>query len=341
MAANRTRPSADECLDKHSNSSGSRQQPSIDEGSVGTPFLLTKGILTICAAFFLSAATGAMGKFLPGVPSQIFVFFQYAVSSIILLPFASRGGFRTLRTCHTILHVVRSVSGALSQMLYFVALMRLPLLTVSLLSNAAPIFIPIIVWVWLRKKVQPAVVIGLLAGMVGMIVVIRPGPEMFRDPNALVALSSALFSAVGLVTTNKLTHTEPPMRILALNFRIGTLLLIPIAVLSWRPLSLHALLLLSVISIAFAMIQWLIIVAYRFGSASALSPFNYSVVIFAGMFSWVIFGDVPSASAIAGTILIIGGGVLSIEGGHSEGLGNAIGNGHWAPELPEESQSPL
>ena len=88
--------------------------------------------------------------------------------------------------------------------------------------------------------------------------------------------------------------------------------------------------LLLALGVAFAATQWLIIAAYEFGSATELSPFNYSVVVFSGLLSWGIFGTVPAISAAIGTVLIIAGGVASIEGGHKEGLGHPIGVGHWA-----------
>ena len=50
-----------------------------------------------------------------------------------------------------------------------------------------------------------------------------------------------------------------------------------------------------------------------------LSPFNYTVVVFSGILGWWLFGDVPDAVAVLGTVLICAGGILSIEAGHAEG----------------------
>lgn len=291
---------------------------------------LALGIAAICAAFLLSALTGVLSKFLHGVSSLIIVFFQYGVSLVIFLPLALKQGISGLATKHPELQIVRSIAGAVSQLLYFWSLGTLSLLDASLLSNASPLFIPLIVWWWLKKPVQRHVWISLAVGLLGVVLVIRPGPQMFHQPASLIALGAGIFSAIGLVTTNQLATTDPPFRILAYNFGVSAVLVLPLAVWKWQPLTRNNLLLLVLLGLCFAATQWLIIAAYKFGSATELSPFNYSVVVFSGLLGWAIFGTVPGISAVIGTVLIIAGGIASIKGGHKEGLGHAIGGGHWA-----------
>jgi drug/metabolite transporter (DMT)-like permease len=204
-----------------------------------------------------------------------------------------------------------------------------PLLDAVLLSNAAPLFIPLVVYVWFGKTVRPLVWLSLLIGLVGIVLIIKPGPQMFQNPASLLALAAGIFSALALVATNKLTETEPPTRILVYNFGLSTLLLIPFFIWAWKPLTAKQWLLLLGVGVSYALTQYLIILAYRFASAAELSPFNYSVVIFSGLLGWYFFGNVPDTVAILGTLLICAGGILSIAGGHSEGLGQAFGNGHW------------
>ncbi len=294
-----------------------------------SPHNLTLGILAICAAFFLSALTGVLSKFTHGVSPLLTVFFQYGVSALVFLPLALRHGWSGLRSAHTSLQITRSIVGCAAQLLYFLSLGALPLLDASLLSNASPLFIPIVVWLWLKKPVSATVWVSLAIGLAGVILVIHPGPALFHQPASLIALLSGVCSAVGLVATNRLAETDPPFRILAYNFGTSTLLLAPFALWKWQHISAHDVLLLVALGLCFAGTQWLIILAYHFGSATELSPFNYSVVIFSGLLGWAVFGTVPSLTAVIGTILICAGGIASIEAGHIEGLGHWIGAGHW------------
>ncbi len=257
------------------------------------------------------------------------LFMQYGISFLVFVPSAVRGGRGGLKTEHLRLQFFRSLAGSVCQLLFFMAVGSIPLLDSVLLSNAAPLFIPIVVYVWFRKTVQPTVWVSLLIGLAGIILIIRPGPQMFQNPASLLALAAGVFSALALVATNKLAETDPPSRILIYNFGFSTCLLLPFFIWAWKPLTSKQWFLLLAIGIFYALTQYLIILAYRYASATELSPFNYTVVIFSGLLGWWVFGTVPNTTAIIGTILICTGGILSITAGHSEGRGHAFGNGHW------------
>ena len=290
---------------------------------------LALGIVLITSAFLCAAIMSALSKEAAGIPALLILFLQYAISFIIFVPAALSQRIVRLKTEHLALQIFRSVAGSVCQLLFFVAVRSIPLLVAVLLSNAAPLFIPIVVYIWFRKAVQPLVWISLFIGLFGIVLIIRPGPAMFHSPAALIALTAGFFSALALVATNRLAETEPPTRILVYNFGISTLLLIPLCILSWKPLAAKQWLLLIGVGIFYAATQYLIILAYRHASATELSPFNYTVVIFSGLLGWWLFGSVPGPSSIGGTILICAGGILSIESGHIEGLGHAFGYGHW------------
>ena len=290
---------------------------------------LTLGIFLITTAFLCSAIMSTFSKAASGVPPLVILFLQYAISFLVFVPSAARSGRTILKTEHFSLQLFRSLAGSICQLLFFIAVRSIPLLDAVLLSNAAPLFIPLVVFVWFRKTVQPLVWLSLLIGLIGIVLIIKPGPQMFRDPASLLALVAGLFSALALVATNKLTDTEPPTRILIYNFGLSTLLLIPFCIWAWKPISFQQALLLSGVGVFYAITQYLIILAYRYASATELSPFNYTVVVFSGLLGWWFFGSVPDLAAVFGTLLICAGGILSIEAGHSEGRGHSFGSGHW------------
>jgi drug/metabolite transporter (DMT)-like permease len=290
---------------------------------------ISRGIALITTAFLCSAIMSAFSKAAMGVPPLMILFLQYAISFLVFVPSALRLGPAHMKTERLGLHVFRSLAGSVCQLLFFVAVRSIPLLDSVLLSNSAPLFIPVVIFIWFRKTVQPMVWVSLLIGLAGIMLIIKPGPQMFHSPATLIALASGIFSALALVATNKLAETEPPVRILFYNFGISTVVLIPCAVWSWKALGLNQWALLVGVGVFYALTQLLIILAYRYASAAQLSPFNYTVVVFSGILGWVLFGSVPDAMAITGTVLICAGGVLSIEAGHVEGLGHTFGYGHW------------
>ena len=179
---------------------------------------LALGIVLITSAFLCAAIMSALSKKAAGIPALLILFLQYAISFIIFVPAALSQRIVRLKTGHLALQIFRSVAGSVCQLLFFIAVRSIPLLVAVLLSNAAPLFIPIVVYIWFRKAVQPLVWISLLIGLFGIVLIIRPGPAMFHTPAALIALAAGLFSALALVATNRLAETEPPTRILVYNF---------------------------------------------------------------------------------------------------------------------------
>lgn len=290
---------------------------------------LPHGIALITLAFFSSAAMGAFSKAASGVPPLVTLFLQYGISFLVFVPAGVKTGRVNLETHRFGLQLFRSVAGSACQLLFFIAVRSIPLLDAMLLSNAAPLFIPLVIYVWFRKTVKPLVWVSLLIGLIGIMLIIKPGPQILHSPASLIALIAGIFSALALVSTNRLAETEPPARILIYNFGLSTVLLIPLCLWAWKPLNRMQWLLLLCVGLSYALTQYLIILAYRYADAAALSPFNYTVVIFSGLLGWWFFGNVPDLAAIIGAVLICAGGVLSIEAGHSEGRGHAFGNGHW------------
>jgi drug/metabolite transporter (DMT)-like permease len=303
--------------------------PAIDIRAQDAGHNLARGIALIVTAFFCSALMGACSKSLHQLSPLLTLFFQYAIGFLCFLPSGMRMGLEHLRTRRLGLQVFRSVVGSACQLLFFMSLQSLPLLDSSLLSNAAPLFIPVVVWIWFRKSISLRVAFSLLIGLAGVLLVIHPGPQLLHDPASLLALGSGILSAVALVATNKLAETDPPARTLLYNFGVSAVLLIPVAVPVWKPFSGRAWLTLVAVGVLFALTQWFIILAYRYASAAELSPFNYSVVIFSGLLGWIIYGNVPAPEAILGTAFICGGGIFSIYQGHPEGRGSWFGFGHW------------
>jgi len=288
-----------------------------------------RGIALIVTGFFWAAVMGAVTKSLHHVLPLLTLFFQYAIAFLCFVPSGVRMGPAALRTQRAGLQIFRSLAGSACQLLFFFSLGSLPLLDASLLSNSAPLFIPLVVWLWFRKPVSRTVWVSLLIGLAGVVLTIHPGPQLLRNPAALLALASGVLSAIALVATNRLAETDPPSRTLLWNFGVSTVLLTPVAIVVWTPPSARAWLMLLSVGVLYALTQWFIILAYRYAGAAELSPFNYSVVVFSGILGWMFFANVPGLSAVAGTVLISAGGILSIRTGHPEGKGAWFGVGHW------------
>jgi drug/metabolite transporter (DMT)-like permease len=281
-----------------------------------SPRSFAKGAFLVTSAFFFAAVYSAFCKAATGVPSLQVVFFQYGISLLIFIPLVLKDGVSGLKTKRMGLMCFRSLAGSLCQLLFIIAVTRISLLNSVLLANAAPLFIPLVIWFWLRKTVQPIVWLSLVVGLLGICLIIRPGPDLLTNPASLIALLAAVFSAIALVATNRLSESEKTFTILFYNFAVSTALLFFLSIFSWKGTNLHETLLLVGAGVFYAFTQYLLVIAYKYATAAEISPFNYSVVVFSGLLGWVCFGNVPDGMDLLGTLLVCAGGILCIKLGH-------------------------
>ncbi len=301
-------------------------------GATGHSQNVLLGTLLIVLAFLWVAVMSAFGKAASTVPTAVVVLFQNGISLVLLLPWALRHGVGALRTQRLPLHVVRAISGLLSQALFFFAVKNMSLVGAVLLVNAAPLFIPFVALVWMRTPITWVVSSGLVIGFIGVLLILRPSPALLADPAALLAVAAALCSAIALVSVNRLSTTDKPDAILFYYFLISTLAAAPFAAFAWRTPTGAEWGYLAGIGVFMALAQLFIILAYERATADRLSPFNYSVVVFSGLIGWLVWGNVPDALALVGIVLVCAGGIVSIVFGGAHGKGHPVGNGHWSAQ---------
>ena len=246
-------------------------------GSSAPKHSVALGAFLIVLAFACVAVMSAFGKAAKGVSTGVIVFFQNFISLILFSPWVLRKGFSDLRTARIWLHILRAAGGLLSQALMFAAVRKMPLVDAVLLSNSAPLFIPLVAWIWLKEKIGGIVWVSLAVGFAGVILILRPSLALLSNPAALLALSAALFSAFALVSVNQLSNTEPAKRILFYYFLFSSVAAAPFTVLNWKTPTSQEWLLLSGIGVTMALSQWLIVFAYKQASAEPIAPFNYTV----------------------------------------------------------------
>lgn len=287
------------------------------------------GGLLIVLAFLCVAVMSAFGKSAANVSTGSIVFFQNFISLLLFLPWALRHGSSGIKTSRVWLHILRAVGGLLSQALMFVAVKKMPLMNAVLLTNSAPLFIPLITWAWLKEKISGIVWASLLVGFVGVMMILKPSAALLSDPAALLATSAAVFSAFALVTVNRLSTTETTERILFYYFLISSVAALPFAIATWKMPTAIEWLYLAGIGLTMAASQLLIILAYRHASAGRIAPFNYSVVVFSGLIGWFVWKNTPDLLSLFGVVLVSAGGILSTKFGGPNSRGHLGWIGHW------------
>ena len=270
---------------------------------------LILGIVTV----LLGSIVAASAKYLSSqLNTSTIVLGQYLVCFLMSLPWLVRhGGLKALNTQYPLQHVIRGVSGCACFYSFFVALRHIPLVDATLLRNTAPLVVPLVILVWMRVGVPRSRWLPLIIGFIGIAIILRPGEEGVSIWH-LVGFSSGVGLAISMVSTRVLAKTEPESRILFYYYAISLLFAVPFFIFNYEPIPALAWPWLLGIGAAMYFTFALYTRAYRYVKASILAPTSYFAVVFAGLLDWVIWNHLPDIWVICGTILVIGGGILSL-----------------------------
>ncbi len=268
------------------------------------------GISLIAYLFFITSSSLVWG-FPQGTPVIQMIFVQNLVSLICTIPLIWVKRFPGIGTKNIGIHLIRDFSGVASYYLYFMAIRLLSLVDATLLNYTAPFFVPLIWWIWMKEKVNIHVWWSIIFGFIGVFIILRPGSYIW-DVGFAVGLAAGILSAVALCSVRLLSlHLEPTRRTLLYYFFVGSLISFPFAMMYWTPFSVNDWMRAIGIGIATACGQILLTIAYRYGTASYLSPLGYSTVIYAGLISYFLFHKPLSLRTVLGAVLIIVGGTLT------------------------------
>lgn len=245
------------------------------------------------------------------LPNTMVVFMRNLSGLLWLLPWLfgrSRPGFRTERLGE---HLLRAVAGIASMYCFFYAISRLGAAEGLLLNYSLPLYVPLVERVWLGEAIPAGIWRGLLLGLVGLILILKPGASVFQ-PAALIGALSALLSAIAQVGVRELTHSEPVRRIVFYFSLFSTLIAAPPAAYQWVTPRVQLLPLLAALGLCAIFGQLLMTRAYSLARAVRVGPFMFSAVVFAAGFDWLLFRKVPDALSWAGALCIVVASVLSL-----------------------------
>jgi drug/metabolite transporter (DMT)-like permease len=267
--------------------------------------------IALLAYLFLAIAACLVFNFRGKFPTIQIIFIQNFVSFFCILPWALRNGWEPLKTKELPTHLMRDLFGVASYYLYFLSLRFINLIDGTTLYSTAPFFVPFIWLIWMKQKVEKQVWWSIIIGFIGVAVILNPSREMFQL-GFIFGLFGAISSAIALAAVRVLNLKRESMsRTLFYYFSFGSLISFPFAWAIWIPPTGKEWALATSIGIATAVGQMLLTIAYRYGTASYLSPLGYSAVVYNGLISYFIFENVLGWHSLVGTILIIAGGTLT------------------------------
>ena len=265
------------------------------------------GIGLMLAGIWAFSFGDALGKYIvAGYPVGQLLFLRAVASLVLLSPLIWRGRHEFLRLERPGLHLLRVVLSTLEVAAFFVAVRYLPLADVITFYLASPIFVTALSALVLREQVGWRRWCAVGVGFCGVLIAMQPSAQTITWP-ALIALGGSTCFAILMLITRSLRGASDV--VLASSQFIGTLvfgaLLLPFG---WVMPSLSGF---GLFALAGAISVGALLCVNRslkLAPASVVVPYQYSMIVWAVMFGYVVFGDVPTVATLIGAAIIIGAG---------------------------------
>ena len=268
------------------------------------------GIGLMLLAILMFSLNDTLGKWLVATYSVGQILVVRSIAALILLsPFILRSGVKPFLSIERPrLQALRVLLGGLEVGAFYLAVSYLPLADAMTFYMAGPIYVTAMSALMLGEKVGIYRWCAVVVGFVGVVVALQPSAGSLGT-GSLVAIAASLLYSMLLVATRYLRHT--PNTVLVSTQIAGSLTFgLIISVWDWVPVApsdLALLALLGVVSVsAFALVN----ASLKLSPASVVVPFQYTLLIWALVFGYLFFGNLPQAHTIAGAVIIVAAGLF-------------------------------
>jgi len=266
----------------------------------------------IVASTVFLASSDAMAKYLVrSMPAPEVAWIRFLVFVLIMLPIVlAPSSANPMRSTRPLVQVARGLALLSSSIFFIIGLGFLPIAEAAATAFIAPVFVTGLSIVFLGEKVGMRRWIATTVGLIGVLVVVRPGTSAFH-PAAVFPILSALGWAVALVLTRKITGGDRAITTMAFTAITGFLVMSVVVPFYWISPSWPQILLGVAIGVSSTFGHWIVVLAFRYADASVLAPFSYVQLVWVSLLGFFVFGEVPDAWTFGGAAIIIASGVYT------------------------------
>jgi drug/metabolite transporter (DMT)-like permease len=294
-----------------------------------------RGIAALCGGALIFSLQDSVIKSISGDHAVTLAIVLRALVSfpILVAMVGLAGGIHQLDTPHWKMMVLRGAVLLCAYTTYFMAFPALPLAEAIALYFMVPLLITVMSGPLLGEHVSAKAWAAVAVGLIGVFVILKPGMGLF-EPAALLSLVSAATYAYAMILARKygknvpatvMTFYQNVVYLLgALGIAVVVMLLgieppghpsLDFLVRDWIVPNLTDLGLMGLCGIIAALGSTLLSQAYRMGQANVVTPFEYTGMIWAVVFGFLFFGEVPQWTTLLGMGLIAVAGVLALNAG--------------------------
>lgn len=243
---------------------------------------------------------------------MMFVRGVFATGLIFLLA-RHHGAFRNLRHLRDPMVMLRVTAEVAATLVFLTVVAHMPLANFTAVMQMLPLAVTMAAALFLGEKVGWRRWLAILAGLAGVLIIIRPGFAGFTI-YSVMALLCVMGSTVRDLATRRLPADVPTLLVTTATAGavavVGGALIVPLG--GWTPMGWEQVGLMFVASVLMLFGFQFAILAMRTGEISFIVPFRYAALLWAMVLGFVVFGDVPDTAMIAGSAIVVCAGLYSL-----------------------------
>jgi drug/metabolite transporter (DMT)-like permease len=288
---------------------GEKSAPRTAPARADRPF---KGIALILASTVFLGCSDVTAKYLSAsLPPIEITWIRFLTFALIMVPAMIPGSpLFALRTRRRRLHLMRGATLLGSSLFFISGLAFLPIAEASATGFVAPLFVTALAIVFLGEKVGLRRWIAAALGLVGVLIILRPGTSAFHVA-AFFPLVSALCWACTLIMTRMMSGTERAITTMAYSSIAGLCIVSLIVPFVWVTPTWQAVAFGVFIGVASTAGQWIVVLAFRYADASVLAPFSYTQLVWVSVLGFFVFGEIPDIWTVVGAGFIVASGLYT------------------------------
>ena len=277
---------------------------------------ILKGIFCIIIAGFGFALMSLFVKLSGDLPSMQKGFFRNIIAVFISsIPLIKHWRFINIPRNNTgwLVLISRSVFGTIGLVLNFYAISHISLADSSIIQKLSPFIIIILSYIFFKEEMTRFQFFSIIIAFIGIILIIKPSGNDIISMGALAALLGALCAGIAYTCVRYLgTHNISGEFIIFFFSSLSSLMLLPYLILDYRTMTYYQLSMLLLAGISATIGQYGVTFAYKFAAAKNISVFDYSQVLFSGIFGYMFFGEFPDFQSLIGYIIVISVGIVLV-----------------------------
>ena len=261
-------------------------------------------VILVIISTLSAAVMGSCVKYLSDdINSFMICFYRTLFGLLLILPFVVKNNFQALKSKNIKLQFTRSMINVISMICWFSALAIIPLEKATALGFTTPLFTTILAVILLNEVIRFHRTAALFIGLIGILIIIRPGYIPLEYATFLMLIASLSFSFVQIFV-KQLSGIDSNLTIIFYHLAFMTPVLFVIAIFFWEPITFNNILIFIIMGAAGLIAHWCMNQSLKLSETTFVMPLQFTKLIWASLIGIYIFAEKPDFWTWIGGIVI-------------------------------------